>query len=178
MVFGGVGAAVSMGVVAATMVFVLMGTNRAVPIRDIFIGAIEWKLLRDVTCILFFIQLLDVTGVLGQVVESFKAAPLPTPVIIAGLSFLIGVLTGMSQGHVAIVMPIVALLAPAGSLDLVGVALVFGVGGQMITPTHVCLIVSLDYFKADFFKTLIPVIVAEAALLGVFSIYSYLTWAS
>ena len=46
-----------------------------------------------------------------------------------------------------------------------------------ITPTHVCLIVSLDYFKADFFKTLIPVIVAEAALLGVFSIYSYLTWA-
>ena len=178
MVFGGVGAAVSMGVVAAAMVFVLMGTNRAVPIRDIFIGAIEWKLLRDVTCILFFIQLLDVTGVLGQVVESFKAAPLPTPVIIAGLSFLIGVLTGMSQGHVAIVMPIVALLAPAGSLDLVGVALVFGVGGQMITPTHVCLIVSLDYFKADFFKTLIPVIVAEAALLGVFSIYSYLTWAS
>lgn len=178
MVFGGVGAAVSMGVVAAAMVFVLMGTNRAVPIKDIFIGAIEWKLLRDVTCILFFIQLLDVTGVLGQVVESFKAAPLPTPVIIAGLSFLIGVLTGMSQGHVAIVMPIVALLAPAGSLDLVGVALVFGVGGQMITPTHVCLIVSLDYFKADFFKTLIPVIVAEAALLGVFSIYSYLTWAS
>ena len=169
MVFGGIGAAVSMGVVAAAMVFVLMGTNRAVPIKDIFIGAIEWKLLRDVTCILFFIQLLDVTGVLGQVVESFKAAPLPTPVIIAGLSFLIGVLTGMSQGHVAIVMPIVALLAPAGSLDLVGVALVFGVGGQMI--------VSLDYFKADFFKTLVPVIVAEAALLGVFSIYSYLTWA-
>ena len=83
----------------------------------------------------------------------------------------------MSQGHVAIVMPIVALLAPAGSLDLVGVALVFGVGGQMITPTHVCLIVSLDYFKADFFKTLIPVIVAEALLLGVFSAYSYLTWA-
>jgi integral membrane protein (TIGR00529 family) len=177
MVFGGIGAAVSMGVVAAAMVFVLMGTNRAVPIKDIFIGAIEWKLLRDVTCILFFIQLLDVTGVLGQVVESFKAAPLPTPVIIAGLSFLIGVLTGMSQGHVAIVMPIVALLAPAGSLDLVGVALVFGVGGQMITPTHVCLIVSLDYFKADFFKTLVPVIVAEALLLGVFSAYSYLTWA-
>ena len=55
--------------------------------------------------------------------------------------------------------------------------LVFGVGGQMITPTHVCLIVSLDYFKADFFKTLVPVIVAEALLLGVFSAYSYLTWA-
>ncbi len=177
MVLGHVGAALSMGVVAVAMVPLLMFVNRGVPVKDIFIGAIEWKLLRDVSCILFFIQLLDQTGVLAQVVESFRTAPLPTPVIIAGLSFLIGVLTGMSQGHVAIVMPIVALLAPAGSLDLVGVALVFGVGGQMVTPTHVCLIVTLDYFKADFFKTLIPVIAAEALLLAVFSVYSWLTWA-
>lgn len=176
MVFCGVGAAVSMGLIAVLMVPVLMGMNRGVSIKEIFLGAVEWKLIRDVSCILFFIQLLDVTGVLAQVVASFRAAPLPTPVIIAGLSFMIGVLTGMSQGHVAIVMPIVALLAPAGSLDLAGVALVFGVGGQMVTPTHVCLIVTLDYFKADFFKSLMPVIAAEAIVLAVFSAYTYLTW--
>ena len=177
MVFCGLGAALSMAVIAVAMVPILYGMQRGVSVRDIFIGAIEWKLIRDVSCILFFIALLDVTGVLAEVVSSFRAAPLPTPVIIAGLSFLIGVLTGMSQGHVAIVMPIVALLAPAGSLDLAGVALVFGVGGQMVTPTHVCLIVTLDYFKADFFKTLIPVAIAEAVVLGIFSLVTYLTWA-
>lgn len=177
MVFCGVGAAVSMGLIAVLMVPILKFMNRGVSIKEIFVGAIEWKLIRDVSCILFFIQLLDITGVLSEVVSTFRAAPLPTPVIIAGLSFMIGVLTGMSQGHVAIVMPIVALLAPSGSLDLAGVALVFGVGGQMVTPTHVCLIVTLDYFKADFFKTLIPVAVAEAVLLGIFSLYTYLTWA-
>ena len=47
----------------------------------------------------------------------------------------------------------------------------------MVTPTHVCLLVTLDYFKADFFKTLTPVIVAEAVLLAIFSAYTYLTWA-
>lgn len=177
MVFCGLGAALSMAVIAVAMVPILYGMKRGVSMREIFIGAIEWKLIRDVSCILFFIALLDVTGVLAEVVSSFRAAPLPTPVIIAGLSFLIGVLTGMSQGHVAIVMPIVALLAPAGSLDLAGVALVFGVGGQMVTPTHVCLIVTLDYFKADFFKTLIPVAIAEAVVLGIFSLVTYLTWA-
>lgn len=177
MVFCGLGAALSMAVIAVAMVPILYGMKRGVSVREIFIGAIEWKLIRDVSCILFFIALLDVTGVLAEVVSSFRAAPLPTPVIIAGLSFLIGVLTGMSQGHVAIVMPIVALLAPAGSLDLAGVALVFGVGGQMVTPTHVCLIVTLDYFKADFFKTLIPVAIAEAVVLGIFSLVTYLTWA-
>ena len=177
MVFGGVGAAVSMGVIATLMIPFLMFMNRAVSVKDVYVGALEWKLIRDVSCILLFIQILDTTGVLAQLVEGFRAAPLPTPVIIAGLSFLIGFLTGMSQGHVAIVMPIVALLAPAGSLDLAGVALVFGVGGQMVTPTHVCLLVTLDYFKADFFKTLTPVIVAEAVLLAIFSAYTYLTWA-
>ncbi len=178
MVFGGVGAAVSMGAIAVLMVPLLMFMNRGVPVMDIFAGALEWKLIRDVTCILLFIQVLDVTGVLSQIVTSFRTAPLPTPVIIAGLSFLIGFLTGMSQGHVAIVMPIVAMLAPAGSLDLAGVALVFGVGGQMVTPTHVCLIVTMDYFKSDFFKTLNPIIVAEVILLAIFSLYTYLTWAA
>ena len=36
----------------------------------------------------------------------------------------------------------------------------------MLTPTHMCLIITLNYFKADFFKTLTPVIVAEAVLLA------------
>jgi stage V sporulation protein AE len=87
----------------------------------------------------------------------------------------IGILTGMSQGHVAIVMPIVAGLMP-GSLDLAGVAMVFGVAGQMITPTHVCLTITIDYFKSDFFKTLVPVILAEAIVLVVFSAWTWLTW--
>ena len=89
---------------------------------------------------------------------------------------IIGILTGMSQGHVAIVMPIVAGLMP-GSIELAGVAMVFGVAGQMITPTHVCLMITIDYFKSDFFKTLKPVILAELIVLAVFSAWTWLTWA-
>ena len=100
---------------------------------------------------------------------------LPVPVIIGCIAFIVGVLTGISQGHIAIVMPIVAALS-MGDLDLVGVAMVFGVAGQMITPTHVCLTITVDYFKSDFFKTLKPVVVAEVALLVAFIVVSYLTW--
>ena len=107
--------------------------------------------------------------------EDFKASPLPVPVIIAAISFIIGILTGLSQGHVAIVMPIVAALSP-GDLNLAGVAMAFGVAGQMLTPTHMCFIVTLDYFKADFFKTLKPMFILEVMLLTVFSIYTWFTW--
>ena len=60
----------------------------------------------------------------------------------------------MSQGHVAIIMPIVAALEP-GSLNLAGIAMAFGIAGQMLTPTHMCLLVTIDYFTSDFFKIIL-----------------------
>ena len=168
-------ASISMAIVVCSMVPVLYALNRPVSVKDIFVGALDWKLFANVGCILLFIQLLDTTGVLAQIVAAFKGSSLPIPVIIAIVSFIIGILTGLSQGHVPIVMPIVAALS-MGDLDLVGVAMVFGVAGQMITPTHVCLTITVDYFKSDFFKTLIPVLITQGALLVIFSVVSYFTW--
>ena len=73
------------------------------------------------------------------------------------------------------VMPIVAAMG-TGNLDLAGVAMAFGVAGQMLTPTHFCLIVTIDYFKTDIFSTLKPVLICEIIILTIFSIYTYLTW--
>ena len=101
----------------------------------------------------------------------FRAMPFPVPVILTMTSFVIGILTGLSQGHVAMVMPIVAALAP-GDLILTGAVLVFGVAGQMITPTHVCLTITVDYFKSDFLKTLIPIVILEVILLTVFTAWT------
>lgn len=175
MVVFGLNAALSMAIVVVGMIPILMLMNRAVSIRDIFVGALDWKLFANVLSILLFIQILDTTGLLSQIVQAFQSSVLPIPVIIAMISFVIGMLTGLSQGHVAIVMPIVAALS-MGNLSLVGIAMVFGVAGQMITPTHVCLTITVDYFKIDFFKTLGPVILAQLVVLITFAIVTYLTW--
>ena len=172
-VFFNVGAAVSMGLVVFGMIFVLRATSRTLNIKNVFLDALDIKMLLNVVCIFYFIQLLTVTNILNTIVVAFNAAPLPPAVIIACISFIIGILTGLSQGHVAIVLPIVAAMAP-GNITLFGVAMVFGIAGQMITPTHVCLMVTLDYFKADFFKTLKPVILIEILTLSIFSIVTYL----
>lgn len=162
------GAASSMGLVAIGMIFLLRCTCRVVNVKNVFLGAIDKKMILNILCILYFIQLLTVTGTLDAVVKAFQASSLPVPAVIACVSLVIGILTGLSQGHAAIVLPVVAAVAP-GDLSLIGVAMVFGIAGQMITPTHVCLTVTLDYFKADFFKTLRPVIVMEILLLAIFT---------
>ena len=168
-------ASIATGAVVAAWVFVLAAVGRYVSPKKIFLGAFDWKMSLNICCILYFIQILSVTEVLDEIVAAFQASPLPVPVIIACVSLIIGILTGMSQGHVAIVMPIVAAMG-TGDLNLAGVAMAFGVAGQMLTPTHVCLIVTVDYFKADLLGTLKPVLLGEILLLTIFSVYTYLTW--
>ena len=175
-VFLDMNASLAMGAVTFLLFFVLRASNRFVSVRDTVIGAVDLKMLSNVLCILYFIQILTVTGVLPEIVAAFQASPLPVPVIIACVSFIIGVLTGMSQGHVAIVMPIVAAMG-TGNLDLAGVAMAFGVAGQMLTPTHMCLVVTVDYFKSNFFGTLRPILLGEIVLLTIFSVYTYFTMA-
>ena len=175
MVAFGLQASVSMIIVVVMMIPLLMFFNRHVSVKEVFIGALDYKMFANVICILLFIALLESTGVLALLVAAFESSPLPVPVIIGFLSFIIGLLTGISQGHVAIMMPIVAGIS-MGDLDLVGVAMVFGVAGQMITPTHLCLTITVDYFKSDFFKTLKPVLWAQIPLSLIFIVVSYFTW--
>ncbi len=174
-VFGDLNASLAMGIVTFVLFFVLQHTHRFVNGKEVVFGACDWKMFLNVLCILYFIQILTVTNVLMEIVTAFQNSPLPVPVIIACVSFIIGILTGMSQGHVAIIMPIIAAMQ-TGSLNLAGIAMAFGVAGQMLTPTHMCLIITLDYFKADFLRSLKPILMCEIIVLTVFSIYTFITW--
>ena len=176
-VFGGLNASTATALVTIAMFFILIAVRRYVSAVDIFGGAFDIKMIANIACIIYFVDLLSVTNILHEIVAAFQASPLPVPAIIACVSLIIGILTGMSQGHVAIVMPIVAAMG-TGNLNLAGVAMAFGVAGQMLTPTHFCLIVTVDYFKSDLFKTLKPVLICEIIILTIFSIYTYLTWSN
>lgn len=165
-------ASVAMAVVVAFLFLLLKFMNRPVSLKAVILDAVDKKMFLNVLCILYFIQLLTDTQVLAELVAAFRAAPFPIPVIIAALSFTVGALTGMSQAHVAMVMPIVAAVAP-GNLDLAAIAMVYGVGGQMLTPTHMCLVVTLDYFNSDLFETLKPILPVQGLILAIFSLVTY-----
>ena len=166
-VFADINPAISMGIITFAMFFVLYFSNRVVNIKKVLTDAWDKKLIMNVMSILFFIQILTYTKTLQGVVDVLTQSSLPLAVIIGIISLIIGILTGISQGHVAMVMPLVAAVAP-NDVNMACVAMVLGVAGQMITPTHLCLIVTLDYFKADFFKSLKPILVMQGLVVAVF----------
>lgn len=164
-------------IVIAALFVILHLVKRPVGFKETFVGAIDLKMTLNICGILYFIQLLEVTDILSEIVSAFHALPLPIPVVIACISFIVGILTGLSQGHVAIIMPIVAAMgAGAGHLDLACVAMVFGAAGQMLTPTHVCLIITVDYFKANLLKTIEKLVICEILVTTIFSVIAYITW--
>ncbi len=165
--------ATSMGVVVLLMFVMLAVDGRAVSVWKTLRGAFDYKLLINVSCIILFIQILQNTGTLKEIVASFAHTSLSKEVVIATVSFLIGMLTGISQGHAAMIMPIVASLSPQDPALLGALAFVAGVTGQMLTPTHLCLVVTVDYFKADYIKTLKPILIMQFLVLTAFVVWQY-----
>ena len=146
-------AALAMGLVVVAFIPLYFWFKRPISVKSVFTESLDKKLFFNVVCILYFIQLLTVIGTLDEIVNVFNNSALPQAVIIACLSFIFGVMTGMGQGYIAIVMPIVALMAP-GNIVLVGIAMVYGMAGQMVTPTHLCILVTVEYFKSRLWKTI------------------------
>lgn len=165
-------AALAMGLVVVAFIPLYFWFKRPISVKSVFTESLDKKLFFNVVCILYFIQLLTVIGTLDEIVSVFNNSSLPQAVIIACLSFIFGVMTGMGQGYIAIVMPIVALMAP-GNIVLVGIAMVYGMAGQMVTPTHLCILVTVEYFKCRLWKTIGKCGVISLLMVLIFSAWTY-----
>ena len=165
-------AALAMGLVVVAFIPLYFWFKRPISVKSVFTESLDKKLFFNVVCILYFIQLLTVIGTLDEIVSVFNNSALPQAVIITCLSFIFGVMTGMGQGYIAIVMPIVALMAP-GNIVLVGIAMVYGMAGQMVTPTHLCILVTVEYFKSRLWKTIGKCGVLSLLMILIFSAWTY-----
>ena len=65
-----------------------------------------------------------------------------------------GLLTGLTVGFVGAAFPIItALYVGAPPPEAVTFAFACGFAGVMLSPTHLCLVLTVRYFKADMAQT-------------------------
>ncbi|HWR42358.1 DUF401 family protein [Sporomusa sp.] len=169
-VFFKLAASISMALVVAAMVLIL---RQGVPdIRAMLSHAFDRKLLWGIIAILFFQNILRQTGAIEDIAVLLNSLAVSNAIVIGAIAFVSGILTGTSQGFVAITFPFIAVLSP-GNVTLAMICFVLGTAGQMLSPAHLCLLVTLDYFKADFLKTLRPIAFLE--LIMVAAVYFVVT---
>ena len=101
---------------------------------------------------------------------------IPKLAIILIMPFLSGFITGIAMGFVGASFPlIIPLLADKTGFEYVafaGMAYTFGHMGQMMSPVHLCLLVTKDYFTASLVKSY-RFIVGPVAVILLFALIYY-----
>jgi integral membrane protein (TIGR00529 family) len=100
--------------------------------------------------IMVFKGMLDATGAIVALPVFFRQSGIPTAAVIFVLPFIVGLLTGLTVGFVGATFPIITtMMGGAPDAGAVTFAFASGFAGVMLSPTHLCLLLTVRYFKAD-----------------------------
>jgi uncharacterized protein len=88
---------------------------------------------------------------INQVRVELDAAHVPSWAVAALLPFIAALVTGIAIAFVGTALPLVVSLIPEGQSPWALAALSYGCGflGMMLSPIHLCLLVSSEYFRAQ-----------------------------
>jgi integral membrane protein (TIGR00529 family) len=109
--------------------------------------------------VMFFKEAMENSGAVKNLSQFFVSEGIPLLPILFFLPFITGLLTGITVGFVGGTFPL--LISIAGNLSLPAASFAFASGflGVLLSPVHVCLILTREYFKADLwgiYKLMIP----------------------
>ncbi|MBM4142187.1 MAG: DUF401 family protein [Lentisphaerae bacterium] len=129
------------------------------------------SVLMSLSGVLIFKSMLDAAGLLPRAAAEMAGSGIPVFFAVAGLPLLAGLVTGIAMGFAGASFPIVVgLLAQpgAGLTPLAALALAYGFGymGMMLSPVHLCLLVTRDYFGvplAAVYRMILPCVAAILA---------------
>ena len=111
--------------------------------------------------------------------EEMAAAGIPSLLLIIALPFIASLTTGIAVGFVGASMPIVMQLIgdqPPTTLVVSTAVLAYGSGyiAMLITPVHVCLIVTNEHFKTGLFSSIRGMLMPVAVLFACICTWAYL----
>jgi len=148
--------------------------NRMPPssLRKTFSKPSIYKLLILVLSIMAFQCVLKETGAGRKMGGELKAMQVGVVVVVAALPLISGLITGLAIGFVGISFPIIHEMVTSSSDEPMAasyIVLAYACGhiGMMLTPLHVCHVVSNKYFETPFkpvYKRTIPAVCVMAAL--------------
>lgn len=130
--------------------------------RDI-VRVFQYGFTKDVIVLIFGTMLFKFTmegsGAVAQLSQYFTEQGIPLLPILIILPFISGILTGITVGFVGSSFPLLINLSNGAHLNEITLAFASGFVGVLLSPVHLCLVLTKEYFKADIwgiYKKTIP----------------------
>jgi hypothetical protein len=99
--------------------------------------------------IMLFKETLEISGAVKNLGDLFISHGVPALPLFCLLPFIAGILTGHTVGFVGSTFALLAHVTGTASQPLVSLAFASGFVGVLLSPLHLCLILTKEYFRAD-----------------------------
>jgi uncharacterized protein len=109
--------------------------------------------------VMFFKEAMENSGAVKNLSQFFIKEGIPMSPVFFMLPFITGMLTGITIGFVGSTFPLIISIAGTPSVGTISFAFTAGFLGVLLSPVHICLILTRQYFKADLwgiYKFMIP----------------------
>ncbi|MCX5906270.1 MAG: DUF401 family protein, partial [Deltaproteobacteria bacterium] len=120
-------------------------------LKRLAITSFSWEIVFLILGVMIFKEILMASGSMTSMAKEFTRIGLPPVIVIISLPFILGIITGYSNAMVGISLPILLPFFQASGNGLAYLMLAYGSGfcGSLLSPVHVCLIMTQEYFHAD-----------------------------
>lgn len=109
--------------------------------------------------VMLFKETMETSGAVTNLSRFFIEQKVPFLPIICILPFMTGMMTGLTVGFVSSTFPLLISMSGGASMALISLAFAAGFIGVLLSPVHLCLILTKEYFKADLwgiYKKILP----------------------
>jgi len=142
-------------------------------VKELLKKVCSFKLLWIVFGVFIFKTTFEWTGIPQEIPTLLGAIGIPSVVLLIIFPLMTGLLTGMPSAFVGITYPIlVPVFNLGGSLHLGAVMLAFVAGhiGAMLSPLHLCFVLTVEYFQTEILpfwtRLLFPQVIELLLVLG------------
>jgi len=145
------------GLIAAIVWVCVVNRVPRIRIQSAFLDKTILPMLFLVFSIMIFQGTLAESEAVLKIRDELTAYRVPLLLVIALMPFLSGLITGIAVGFVGVSFPLVIPMFPAGSLfdymSCAALAYTFGYMGMMLSPIHLCFLVTKDFYRASLLKS-------------------------
>ena len=144
----------SLVIVILSLIFLNIKKLSLKMLKDIIINDVDLGVVILIGSIMIFKRILQVSGGIEIIPEAFAKLGVHPFVVLFSIPFFIGMMTGIGTAALGIGLPVLLPIIVQGEPNLYYAMLAFtgSFVGVMISPMHLCLVVTKNYFKADMGK--------------------------
>jgi integral membrane protein (TIGR00529 family) len=141
----------SLAIVIFSLFFLNINKLSLKMLKEIIRNYVDLSVVILIASIMIFQRMLQVSGGIEVIPEVFAKLGIHPFIILFSIPFFIAIITGISSAAIGIGLPILLPFIVQGEVNLYYAMLTYAGAfmGVMLSPVHLCLVVTRNYFKSD-----------------------------